>query len=208
MRAIEFLQNMLYAAKQNDMSIYENGDKPISNVINMWLDKNGRIAINNDELLLIDDYSQERFGKTSQEVYDILVEWNVLTEVNARPHQMAIILDWFKKKGVTICDRLEKYARMDRMFEFEGKTYYPFGNILGGFAMKTSWASTLFTIPYSSHKNFYKVAKKHKASCDVFYCYETDKFYIPCNNQLFNVNTEVFRTKYFKALSEYNRWYQ
>ena len=65
-RAIEYLQGMLYAAKMGEMSVYENGDSPISNINSKYLNEEGAISIKENELLLIDDYTQERYGKTAQ----------------------------------------------------------------------------------------------------------------------------------------------
>ena len=92
-------------------------------------------------------------------------------------------------------------------FEFECRKYKPVGNILGGFNVKTSWFSWQKTIPYSSWKNFMKVAKKHKASCDIYLCLEDNNYYIPLNNCLALINKKVLETKYFKSINEYQKWY-
>lgn len=211
MREIEFLQRMLYAAKMPDMSVYEKGDNPIAKVSKKYLDSEGKIKIEENELLLIDDVSQIRYGRTAQDVYDILVDWNVIAEVNAQPYAMAIVLNWFNKKGVITDIKLNEYAKINKLFSFEGKMYYPIGNILGGFSTKARWCSTRNTIPYSGHENFYKIAKKHKASCDIFFCYELGDYFIPCETclcELYKSPVSVFQTKYFKDIDSYMRWYQ
>ena len=93
-------------------------------------------------------------------------------------------------------------------FNFEGKTYIAWGNILGGLKLKTSYFSYKKTIPISSHKNFYDTAKKYKSSCDVFYCVEDGELYMPLDKCLVLVNKEVLYTKHFKKIEEYKKWYQ
>lgn len=97
---------------------------------------------------------------------------------------------------------------MANTFDFEGKTYKPIGNILGGFEVRTSWFSWQKTIPYSSWENFMKVAKKHKSGCDIYLCLEDNNYYIPLDNCLALINEKVFETKYFKSINEYKKWYK
>lgn len=97
---------------------------------------------------------------------------------------------------------------MKKIFEFEGKTYKPIGNILGGFVEKSHWYSWKKKIEYSSWKNFIKVAKKHKGSCDIYLCLEDNNYYIPLNNCLALVDEYVFKTKHFKSINDYKKWYK
>lgn len=88
-------------------------------------------------------------------------------------------------------------------FTYKGYTFKPIGNILGGWVYKsaqTTWSYKLAIEGYD-HKDFYKVAKKHHASCDVYEC--DGKLYIPCTGAIIGVlpNTEI------KTLDEYDRWY-
>ena len=89
-------------------------------------------------------------------------------------------------------------------FEYKGYTFKPIGNILGGWQVKThyiTWAYSLKIEGYT-HEDFYKVAKKHHASVDV---YDVDgKLYIPCDNTLAGINGKPT----IKKLDEYSRWYQ
>lgn len=95
---------------------------------------------------------------------------------------------------------------MTESFEYKGHTFRPLGNILGGWLKKTgctTWAYTLKIEGYT-HKDFYKVAKKHKASVDLF---EVDgKIYIPTEGVLLGVTDNYKKT--FKPIEEYGRWYQ
>lgn len=94
-----------------------------------------------------------------------------------------------------------------KQFTFENRTYKPIGNILGDFTTKTKFFSWEKTIEYSSHNNFYKVAKKNNASCDIFLCLEDNNYYIPLNNCLAIIDKKVFNTKHFKSIEEYEKWY-
>ena len=88
-------------------------------------------------------------------------------------------------------------------FEYKGYTFKPIGNILGGFIVKghhITWAYSLEINGYS-HKDFYKVAKKHHASCDVFEC--DGKLYIPCDKSL----AGIYNNPPIKKLEDYERWY-
>ena len=97
---------------------------------------------------------------------------------------------------------------MKRTFQFETKTYKPVGNILGGFMVKTRWYSWKKTISYSGWENFMKVAKKNKASCDIYLCLQDNKHYIPLDKCLALVDERVFETKHFKSIDLYKRWYR
>ena len=89
-------------------------------------------------------------------------------------------------------------------FEYKGYTFKPIGNILGGFKVKSgymTWAYTLKIEGYT-HKDFYRVAKKHHASCDIFEC--DGKLYIPCDTTL----AGIYNNPPIKKVEEYERWYQ
>lgn len=88
-------------------------------------------------------------------------------------------------------------------FEYKGLTLKPIGNILGGFQAKSRAMTTAAVLEPEgySHKDLYKIAKKHHASVDVF---EIDgKLYIPAGTRLVGVlpNTPI------KKIEEYERWY-
>ncbi len=89
-------------------------------------------------------------------------------------------------------------------FEYRGYTFKPIGNILGGFKVKsgyTTWSYSLEIEGYT-HADFYKVAKKHHASCDI---YEVNgKLYIPCGTKLMG----IYNNPPIKRCEEYDRWYQ
>ena len=56
--------------------------------------------------------------------------------------------------------------------------------------------------------DYMKVAKKHKASCDIYLCLEDNNYYIPLNNCLALVDEYVFKTKHFKSINDYEKWYK
>ena len=89
-------------------------------------------------------------------------------------------------------------------FEYKGYTFKPIGNILGGWLKKsnlTTWSYIIEVKDYS-HEDFYKIAKKHHASCDV---YEVDgKLYIPATKCFMGLCGKY----QIKKLEEYERWYQ
>ena len=88
-------------------------------------------------------------------------------------------------------------------FEFGGMLFEPIGNISGNFVNKcqyTTWSYSLKPNNYT-HKDFYKVAKKHHASCDIFLC--NGKLYIPCDSSLLG----ICKNPQIKRVEEYKRWY-
>lgn len=90
-----------------------------------------------------------------------------------------------------------------RAFEYKGHYFKPIGNIKGDFYVKSkyiTWAYSLVIDGYT-HKDFYKVAKKHHASCDIFEC--DGKLYIPCDTTF----AGVYNDPPIKKLEEYSRWY-
>lgn len=110
-REIEYLQNALYKAHMSEMSVYENGDMLIGPVNSKYV-KDGIISISKNELLLIDDETGERYGKTYQDVYDILVDWCVIDEMNLTPKEMQIVLRWLKKHDVKINESDNEYSKL------------------------------------------------------------------------------------------------
>ena len=89
-------------------------------------------------------------------------------------------------------------------FNYKGYTFKPIGNILGGFVVKSqymSWKEPLIIDGYT-HEDFYKVAKKHHASVDVFEI--NGKLYIPCDTRL----AMIVGNPSIKTMDEYDRWYQ
>lgn len=89
-------------------------------------------------------------------------------------------------------------------FKYRGYTFKPIGNILGGWVAKTHCITLQYTLEIKgyTHENFYKVAKKHHASVDVFEV--NGELYIPVDTRLVGVldNAKI------KSISEYKRWYQ
>ena len=89
-------------------------------------------------------------------------------------------------------------------FEYKGYTFKPIGNILGGFKVMAHYLTSEYFIEVNnySHQEFYKIAKKHHASVDVFEV--NGKLYIPCSGRFCGVcgNPQI------KTIEEYDRWYQ
>lgn len=89
-------------------------------------------------------------------------------------------------------------------FEYKGYTFKPVGNILGGFFVKSNYTTTAYVLEIEgyTHEDFYKVARKHHASVDVFEC--NGKLYMPVNNRLVG----LYNNPPIKRIEEYERWYQ
>jgi len=88
-------------------------------------------------------------------------------------------------------------------FNYKGFTFKPVGNIVGGFKIMSdhiSWKDTL-TIDGYTHKDFYKVAKKNHASCDLFEV--NGEIYIPCDTKL----ARIMGKPKIKYIDEYDRRY-
>lgn len=89
-------------------------------------------------------------------------------------------------------------------FEYKGYTFKPIGNILGGWKVKVGYMTWEYTLEIDgyTHADFYKVARKHHASVDI---YEVDgKLYIPCDTKL----AGIYNNPPIKTIKEYERWYQ
>lgn len=89
-------------------------------------------------------------------------------------------------------------------FVYKGMTFKPVGNILGGFFVKSNYITDAYIISVDnySHKEFYKLAKKHHASCDVFEV--NGRLYIPATYNFVG----VMNNAPIKKCEEYERWYQ
>ena len=91
-----------------------------------------------------------------------------------------------------------------KSFEYKGYIFKPVGNILGGWRVKSDYMSWSYSLKIEgySHADFYRVAKKNHASCDVF---EVDgKLYMPCDTIL----AGLYNNPPIKRCEEYERWYQ
>lgn len=91
-----------------------------------------------------------------------------------------------------------------RGFYYKGYFFKPVGNILGGWLKKSHCLTSEYFIEVEgySHKEFYKIARRHHASCDVF---EVDgRLYIPATYRFCGItgNPNI------KTIEEYGRWYQ
>lgn len=103
-RVIELLQTMLYRANMGDMSVYENGDNLITDtpLPCSYLNVYGRISIPKNHLLLVEDSTGKRYGKTYQDVYEILTNWCVIDEMNASKEELVKLYKWFMSHGVIL----------------------------------------------------------------------------------------------------------
>ena len=93
-----------------------------------------------------------------------------------------------------------------KTFEYKGLHFRPIGNILGNWYQKGRYTTITYELKIKdyTHEDFYKVAKKNHASCDIFFCEETKRLYIPINDRLVGIdsNTPI------KKCEDYQRWYQ
>lgn len=102
----------------------------------------------------------------------------------------------------------EYYYRLrfstDRQFTYKGLNFRPVGNIVGGYVVRAKHCdfSDIIKVENYNYKDFYKTAKQHKASCDLFEI--NGKLYMPCNAGFVSVggNPKI------KYIDEYKRWYQ
>lgn len=88
-------------------------------------------------------------------------------------------------------------------FVYKGITFKPVGNILGGFFVKSGYTTLAYTLEIEGYdyKEFYKLARKHHASVDVF---EVDgKLYMPNNARFMG----LYNNPPIKTMDEYERWY-
>ena len=90
-------------------------------------------------------------------------------------------------------------------FEYKGHKFEPIGNILGGWMHKsrcTTWDRKYET--KFDYDDFYKTAKKHHASCDVYKIDNSDDLYILTSG---NVFLRVYNTDGLKKCEDYDVWY-
>ena len=99
------------------------------------------------------------------------------------------------------------YGITNRIFKYKDLEVEAVGNILGGWSnrvSKTQSITTDFTSIKIDRKEFYKIAKKNKASCDVYRIIgDWDNFYMLGNNNFIVVGID----KDFKSCDSYSRWY-
>lgn len=89
-------------------------------------------------------------------------------------------------------------------FIYNGYEFHPVGNILGGWKIKSDsiTAKKILKIENYTHEEFYKIARKHHASVDV---YEVNgELWMPCSGGIAGIR----KTNNIKTLAEYERWYQ
>ena len=99
------------------------------------------------------------------------------------------------------------YGITNRIFKYKDLKVEAVGNILGGCknrVSKTQNITTDFTSIKIDRKEFYKIAKKNKASCDVYRIIgDYDNFYMLGNNNFIVVEID----KDFKSCDSYSKWY-
>ena len=104
------------------------------------------------------------------------------------------------------------YDIKDRRFTYKGLTFEAVGNILGGFVSKTSHIiyDKNPTIQQYDRKDFYKVAKSHHASCDVYRIDYSEDYYMLCCSGDVGTFRKVDLKDYscFKTCNAYSTWYK
>jgi len=106
------------------------------------------------------------------------------------------------------------YAIYDRRFKYNDIEFEAVGNILGGFTKKTNLCD--FNVKSYNNINindFYKVAKKHHASCDVYRVgNDYENYYMLCGGgetgTFIKVNIENCDYKQFKVCDAYKNRYK
>lgn len=99
------------------------------------------------------------------------------------------------------------YGIKNRIFKYNDLEVEAVGNILGGWknrCAKTRTITTDITSKKIDRKEFYKIARKNKASCDVYRIIgDWDNFYMLGNNNFMIVEID----KDFKSCDSYSKWY-
>lgn len=88
-------------------------------------------------------------------------------------------------------------------FMYKGYWFEPIGNIMGGWFAKGGCCTWQYTLEVENYSwaDFYKVAKKNHASCDLYMV--NGKLYIPASKCFMG----VYGDYKLKKLDEYERWY-
>lgn len=103
------------------------------------------------------------------------------------------------------------YGIKDRRFKYNGEEFEPIGNILGGWNERSKAcvfddSNPSITKKKINRQEFYKVAKKNHASCDVYRVIgDYENYYILGNENFIKVNLKDCK---FKACDQYSKWYQ
>ena len=90
-------------------------------------------------------------------------------------------------------------------FNYKSYHFKPVGNIIGGWENKMKYITPAYTLEPAdyTHADFYKVARKHHASCDIYEV--AGKYYIPCEKALMGLCGDWIKD--LKRIEEYSRWY-
>lgn len=128
--------------------------------------------------------------------YGLTKEDLIELRFNEKDIDDALNVFWFgTKKEVNFMKAKEFY--------YKGFNFKPVGNIIGGWLIKQNCVSykDFLEIDGYTHADFYKVAKKNHASCDLFEV--NGAIYIPCDTKL----ARIMGKPKIKYIDEYNRRY-
>lgn len=145
----------------------------------------------------LEDYENENLKtcfEFTQEMFDIL---DSLTEE-----------EW-KQVWKSIHDAYANhYGVINRIFKYENLEIEAVGNILGGWKNRVGKIENInntITSEKINREKFYKIAKKNKASCDVYRIIgDWENFYMLGNTNFMKVRID----KDFKPCDSYSRWYK
>lgn len=120
--------------------------------------------------------------------------WLSLTKEEKEQVKKEIIKGWSRYVDVNL---------KARSFYYKGYWFKPKGNLKGNFAQKSKYGNfkDVLDIKDYNYNDFYKVAKEHHASCDVFEVCGT--LYIPATY----VIASIVNNPQIKPLDSYSRWY-
>lgn len=95
---LNLIQRIIGRAKMDYfLSIYQNGDNPISYINPELLDENGKVKCDNG-LILYDEEEDIIIANTPQEVYNWLFNTMVLDECNASEEELNMICSWLSRE--------------------------------------------------------------------------------------------------------------
>ena len=209
MRKIEFKQVCLeWHLLINDKLVYIEDNDCFYEAVNSI---NGQILMSDLEGYVSElvDYIRYRFTDEDIRVqeYENFDKFSAVSILKALTDE-----EWEEIEKTIRVAYANYYDIKDRRFTYKGLTFEAVGNILGGFVNKSN--HTIYeknpTIQRYDVKDFYKVAKSHHASCDVYRIGYSEDYYMLCGSGNVGTFRKVDLKDYsdFKTCDAYSTWYK